>query len=94
MKITLLFYYFYDFITAMWEENNLKKHKKINKKHKMNHIKCTVNTFRNRLWPFNRTRSDKKHLVFTRLLLFFWGADFPNILRTLLSGLFGSVPST
>ena len=27
MKITLLFYY-YDFITAMWEENNLKKHKK------------------------------------------------------------------
>ena len=28
MQITLLFYYFYDFITAMWEENNLKKHKK------------------------------------------------------------------
>ena len=66
------------------------KTQKINKKHKMNHTKCTVNTFRNRLWPFNRTRSDKKHLVFTRLLLFFWGADFPNNLRTLLSGLFGS----
>ena len=28
MQITLLFYYFHDFITAMWEENNLKKHKK------------------------------------------------------------------
>ena len=27
MKITLLFYYFYEFITAMWEENNLKKQK-------------------------------------------------------------------
>ena len=41
----------------------------------MNHTKCTVNTFRNRLWPFNRTRSDKKK-VFTRLLLFFWGLIF------------------
>ena len=72
MKITLLFYDFYDFITAMWEEKTQNTHK-INKKHKMNHTKCTANTFRNRLWPFNRTRSDKKRLVFTRLLLIFLG---------------------
>ena len=94
MKITLLFYYFLWFYYGDVGGKQSQNTQKINKKHKMNHIKCTVNTFRNRLWPFNRTRSDKKHLVFTRLLLFFWGADFPNILRTLLSGLFGSVPST
>lgn len=94
MKITLLFYYFLWFYYGDVGGKQSQKTQKINKKHKMNHIKCTVNTFRNRLWPFNRTRSDKKHLVFTRLLLFFWGADFPNNLRTLLSGLFGSVPST
>ena len=39
----------------------------------MNHTKCTIYTFRNRLWPFDRTRSGKKSLVFTRLLLFFGG---------------------
>ena len=94
MKITLLFYYFLWFYYGDVGGKQSQNTQKINKKHKMNHIKCTVNTFRNRLWPFNRTRSDKKHLVFTRLLLFFWGADFPNNLRTLLSGLFGSVPST
>ena len=73
MKITLLFYYFLWFYYGDVGGKQSQNSQKINKKHKMNHIKCTVNTFRNRLWPFNRTRSDKKHLVFTRLLLFFGG---------------------
>ena len=74
MKIALLFYSkFYDFIAAMWAEKNSQKNTKNKKQHNMNHTKCTIYTFRNRLWPFDRTRSGKKRLVFTRLLLFFGG---------------------
>ena len=42
----------------------------------MNHIKCTVNTFRNRLWPFNRTRSDKKKQFLPGFCCFFGGLIF------------------
>ena len=42
----------------------------------MNHTKCTVNTFRNRLWPFNRTRSDKNIQFLPDFCCFFGGLIF------------------